>query len=420
MAIRIAAIADDYTGASDLANTWRRNGLKTIQTIGVPTALDTSDADAVVVAFKIRSVPAEEAVAAALQAYDWLKRAGVDHVMYKVCSTFDSTDRGNIGPVTDALRVKSGADWTLVTPAFPETKRTVYKGHLFVEDVLLNESPLKNHPVNPMHDPNLVRVLGRQSRDPVGLLDLATIRAGEAAAMAHIRSLAQSGVRSVIADAVAESDLETLGRIALQSPFSTGASGLGLGLARAARSEAGRSAEVEEPRMADGYAAIVAGSCSARTLEQIAAAEKIMPVLRLDPDRLVASGGDVGEAVAWAKERLPDGPVLIAVSADPATVGAIQEKYGAQQASEIIEAASARLAAALVEAGVLRLVVAGGETSGAVVDHLRIPGFRIGEEIAPGVPALKTIGWKEGEIAMALKSGNFGGVDFFERALSRL
>ncbi|NRP21779.1 hypothetical protein LPJGGPFB_05038 [Ensifer adhaerens] len=421
MVARIAAIADDYTGASDLANTWRRNGLKTIQTIGVPTSIDTSDADAIVVSFKIRSVPADEAVAAALEAYDWLREIGVEHVMYKICSTFDSTDNGNIGQVTDALRDKANAGWTLVTPAFPETKRTLYKGHLFVENSLLNESPLKNHPINPMHDPNLVRVLGKQSKDTVGLVELATIRAGDDAVIAHLRGLQQSGVRSVIADAVAESDLETLGRVAMQSAVSTGASGLGLGLARAVRQVgAPGGADGEGAAKVDGYSAIVVGSCSARTLEQIAEAEKIMPVLRLDSDQLLGSDGDISEAIAWATARLPDGPVLIAASADPSTVGAIQQKYGWHKASQVIEAASGRLATALVDGGVRKLVVAGGETSGAVVDHLRIAGFRIGEEIAPGVPALKTIGRSDGELSMALKSGNFGGIDFFALALSKL
>ncbi|OWV86835.1 3-oxo-tetronate kinase [Rhizobium sp. R693] len=421
MPAMIAAIADDYTGASDLANTWRRNGLRTIQTIGVPTSLDTSGADAIVVSFKIRSVPAEQAVAAATEAYSWLRSIGVRHVMYKVCSTFDSTDRGNIGQVTDALRSLANAGHTLVTPAFPETKRTVYKGHLFVDEVPLNESPLKYHPLNPMNDANLVRVLAKQSKDSVGLLDLATIRAGSEAINKKLRLLEGAGTRSIIADAVAESDLEALGRIAIMSPVSTGASGLGLGLARAVASEVSPDPEAASGSVSvQGFAAIVVGSCSARTLEQIAEAEKVMPVLRLDSDRLVSSDGDVTEAIDWARERLSGGPVLIAASADPTVVRDIQHKYGWPRASHVIETASGRLARALVDSGVRRLIVAGGETSGAVVDHLEIPGFRIGEEIAPGVPVLRTVGFAGGELSMALKSGNFGGVDFFEQALSKL
>jgi uncharacterized protein YgbK (DUF1537 family) len=413
--MRLAAIADDYTGASDLANTWAKNGLATIQTIGIPDGLDVSGADALVVSFKIRSVPAAEAVAAAIRAWDWLTARGFDHVMYKVCSTFDSTDEGNIGPVTDALRARAGAALTLVTPAFPETKRTLYKGHLFVEDVLLSESPLRNHPLNPMHDPNLVRVLGRQTPDPVGLLDLATIRAGDAAVGARLDALAGEGVRSVIADAVAESDLDVLGRAAGAMPVSTGASGLGLGLARASGLGGGA---VPEHAPTKGPSAIIVGSCSARSLEQVAAAEAVMPVLRLDPDRLVA-GEAVAAALGWARERLGAGPVLVAASGEPDAVRAVQARHGREAASAAIEAGLASLAEGLVAAGVTRLVVAGGETSGAVVDRLGIAGFRLGPEIAPGVPVLVTLGC-EPPLAMALKSGNFGGADFFAQALTRL
>lgn len=420
MATLLAAIADDYTGASDLANTWRRNGLSTIQTIGVPRSLDTGGAEAIVVSLKIRSVPAGEAVAAATRAYEWLKAIGVGHVMYKICSTFDSTDQGNVGPVTDALRGMAGSGWSLVTPAFPGTRRTVFKGHLFVEDVLLSESPLKDHPLNPMRDADLVRVLSRQSSDRVGLLDLVTVHGGVEACRARIERLAADGVTSIIADAIFEGDLETLGRIAIGSPVSTGASGLGLGLARSvARDAAGSAPETGADDLV-GHAAILAGSCSTRTLQQIAEAEKIMPVLRLDADALVASGGDVTESLTWATARLADGPVLIAAGADPAEVRRVQAAHGAQRASHTIEAAIGTLAAALVDGGVRRLVVAGGETSGAVVDRLGIAGFRVGEEIAPGVPALRTIGRPGGDLAMILKSGNFGGPDFFEHALARL
>lgn len=352
MAGLIAAIADDYTGASDLANTWAKAGLRTIQTIGIPHDLDVTDAEALVVSLKIRSVPAGEAVAAALEAHDWLAAAGAAHVMYKVCSTFDSTDAGNIGPVTDALRGRSGADWSLVTPAFPETGRTVYMGHLFVGEVLLSESPLRHHPLNPMLDPNLVRVLARQSADPVGLLDLATLRAGDAAVAARLAALAGAGVRSVIGDAVAEADLEALGRIATAAPVSTGASGLGLGLARARVRAGGADALPASPaRQAggEGPAVVLAGSCSARTLEQIAAAEAVMPVLRLDPDALVASGGDAAAALAWAEARLSAGPVLVAASAPPETVRAVQARHGAQAAGLAIEGGLARLAGALVD-----------------------------------------------------------------------
>ena len=417
MSLLLGAVADDYTGASDLANTLTRNGLSTIQTIGVP-AFDFSLADvgAVVVALKIRSVAAAHAVEAASAAYDWLAARGARHVMYKICSTFDSTDAGNIGPVTDALRARAGSGAALVTPAFPETGRTVYRGHLFVGDVPLNESPLKDHPLNPMRDSNLVRVLQRQSRARVGLIDLATVAQGADTVTQGLKTLEGQGCGAAIVDAVFEHDLEAIGEAAARCRISTGASGLGLGLARALRPSAKAGAASLDP--VGGLAAILAGSCSRATLEQIAAADNGMPVLRLDPERLIDRGAEVAAAVAWARERLNAGPVLIASSAEPERVAALQARFGRDASGHAIERALAEIAAGLVDLGVRRLVVAGGETSGAVVDRLGVKAFRLGPEIAPGVPLMRTVGCADGDFQMALKSGNFGGLDFFARALA--
>jgi uncharacterized protein YgbK (DUF1537 family) len=414
MALLLGAVADDYTGASDLANTLTRNGLATIQTIGVPAAdLDLGEVEAVVIALKIRSVEAARAVSAALAGYDWLRQRGARHVMYKICSTFDSTDAGNIGPVTDAFRARAGARTALVTPAFPETGRTVYRGHLFVGDVLLSESPLKDHPLNPMRDADLARVLARQSRAPVGLVDLATVARGADAIVARLEA---AGEGAAIVDAVFESDLEAIGQAAARGPVSTGASGLGLGLARALRRGGAASAAPLDP--VGGRAAILAGSCSKATLEQIAAAEADMPALRLDAERLIDDEAEIGRALSWAGERLGSGPVLVASSAEPARVAALQQRLGREAAGERIERALSQIAAGLVAAGVRRLVVAGGETSGAAVDRLGVSAFRLGPEIAPGVPLMRTVGRAGGELQMALKSGNFGGRDFFKKALA--
>jgi uncharacterized protein YgbK (DUF1537 family) len=423
MPIKIAAIADDYTGASDLANTWRKNGLRTVQTIGVPSGTSNfSDMDAVVVSLKIRSAPAADAVAQALNAEALLRDLGARHVLYKICSTFDSTDEGNIGPVMDALCKRANARWTLVTPAFPETGRTVYKGHLFVGDVPLNESPLKDHPLNPMRDANLVRVLSKQTTYPVGKLDLQTLANGVEASRARIAQQALQGPCAIIADAIGDGDLERLGDLALESPVSIGASGLGAGLARSLLRASGRQTRAPQSLASvGGFSAVLVGSCSARTLEQTAAAEKVMPVLRLDPDRLVASGGgDIVPAMGFARQQLGKGPFVVSASGTPETVRAIQDTYGNKAAGLAIETALAAIAAELVALGVNRLVVAGGETSGAVVDRLGISSFEVGEELAAGVPKLRTIGRAEGELMMALKSGNFGGIDFFVEALSRL
>jgi uncharacterized protein YgbK (DUF1537 family) len=418
VALLLGAVADDYTGASDLANTLSRNGLPTIQTIGVPGAnFDAGDAAAVVVALKIRSIEAPRAVAAATAAHDWLASRGARHVMYKICSTFDSTDAGNIGPVGEAFRARAGAGCILVTPAFPETERTVYLGHLFVGSVPLSESPLKDHPLNPMRDSNLVRVLERQSKAPVGLVALPTVAEGGSAIMRRLAELEQQGCGAAIVDAVFERDLEAIGEAAAKGPVSVGASGLGLGLARAfAR---GRGAEASPAFGAvGGLAAILAGSCSRATLDQIAAAEDAIPTLRLSPQRLIEDKAEASQALAWAKDRLAAGPVLIASSAEPADVAALQARFGREASGQAIEAALAEIAAGLAEIGVRRLVVAGGETSGAAVDRLGVKAFRLGPEIAPGVPLMRTIGRDGGEMQMALKSGNFGGKDFFARALS--
>ncbi|ACE94630.1 hypothetical conserved protein (plasmid) [Rhizobium etli CIAT 652] len=425
MAISLGSIADDYTGASDLANTLTKNGLRTVQTVGIPDpSLALPEVDAVVVSLKIRSVPASEAVTAATEAERWLRQQGAGHVLYKICSTFDSTDAGNIGPVTEALSEAAGGGGVLVTPAFPETGRTVYLGHLFVGGQPLNESPLKDHPLNPMHDANLVRVLARQSRGAVGLIDLAAIAAGPAAAKAKHDDLRATGVTMAIADAIFERDLETLGEIALHTPVSTGASGLGLGLARAlVRSGriSGSATGEDVIRPVGGLSAIIAGSCSKATLRQLDIAEQSMPVLRLDPERLLAAGPDeIAAAISWAGDRISAGPVVVAASAAPETVSRLQSQYGREASGHVIETATSIIAAELVDRGVRRLVVAGGETSGAAVDKLAIPAFLIGSEIAPGVPVLRTVGNRQGDMLLALKSGNFGGEDFFAAALAMM
>ncbi|MGO8022454.1 3-oxo-tetronate kinase [Rhizobium leguminosarum] len=425
MAILLGSIADDYTGASDLANTLTKNGLRTVQTVGIPDpSLALPDVDAVVVSLKIRSVPASDAIAAAASAERWLRLRGAGHVLYKICSTFDSTDAGNIGPVTEALSEAAGGGVVLVTPAFPETGRTVYLGHLFVGGQPLNESPLRDHPLNPMHDANLVRVLTRQSRNAVGLIDLTTIAAGPGAVKARLDALSTAGVTAVIADAIFERDLETLGEVALETPVSTGASGLGLGLARAlvrsGRISSGAATTADAIRPVGGLSAIVAGSCSKATLHQLDIAERSMPVLRLDPERLLAGPQEIAAAISWAGDRISAGPVVIAASAAPETVSRLQSLHGREASGHAIETATSIITAELVERGVRRLVVAGGETSGAAVDRLAIPAFLIGPEIAPGVPVLRTVGNAQGDMLLALKSGNFGGEDFFTAALAMM
>ena len=421
MTLALGCIADDYTGASDLANTLTRAGLRTVQTIGVPSDdLALPEVDAVVVSLKSRSIEAGLAVSRSRAAEKWLRSRGARHVLFKICSTFDSTDSGNIGPVMDALRADSGEGAVLVTPAFPETGRTVYQGNLFVGAVPLNESPLKDHPLNPMHDSNLVRVLARQSRTQIGLVDLATVARGADAVRARLAELAGKGIGAAIIDAVFDRDLETIGLVAAEHRLSVGASGIGLGLARALVStgKVKRGAASSESGAAvGGPAACLAGSCSQATLQQIANAERIMPVFHLDQDRIITGANEAERALDWARPRLADGPVLIASSAKPEDVAALQARHGRDAAGHAIEQAMADIAENLVKAGVRRLIVAGGETSGAVVDRLEIPGFLVGAEIAAGVPVLRAVGAEAGEMLLALKSGNFGGPEFFADAL---
>lgn len=419
MTLALGCIADDYTGASDLANTLTRAGLRTVQTIGVPADdLALPEVDAVVVSLKSRSIEAGLAVSRSRAAETWLRGRGAGHVLFKICSTFDSTDAGNIGPVMDALRADCGESVVLVTPAFPETGRTVYQGNLFVGAVPLNESPLKDHPLNPMHDSNLVRVLARQSKTQIGLVDLATVTRGAEGVRARLAELAGKGIGAAIIDAVFDRDLETIGLVAAEHRLSVGASGIGLGLARALVStgKVRATATSDAGAPVGGSAACLAGSCSQATLQQIANAERIMPVLHLDPDRIITGAGEAQRALDWARPRLAEGPVLIASSSTPDQVAALQARHGRDAAGHAIEQAMADIAESLVKSGVRRLIVAGGETSGAVVDRLKIPGFLVGLEIAAGVPVLRAVG-AESDMLLALKSGNFGGAEFFSDAL---
>jgi uncharacterized protein YgbK (DUF1537 family) len=420
--LSLGCIADDYTGASDLANTLTRAGLRTVQTIGIPSDdFPLPDVDAVVVSLKSRSIEASLAVTRSRAAEKWLRGRGADHVLFKICSTFDSTDAGNIGPVMDALRADSGDTIVLVTPAFPETGRTVYQGNLFVGSVPLNESPLKDHPLNPMHDSNLVRVLARQSKTRIGLVDLAVLTRGPDAVRKKLVELAGQNVGAVIVDAVFAADLESIGAVALEHRLSVGASGIGLGLARALVASGGTKSQATSGAIADtlvgGPAACLAGSCSQATLLQVAKAEQVMPVLHLDSEQVIAGKGEARRALAWATDRLREGPVLIASSSTPEEVAALQSSHGRDATGHAIEQAMADIAEGLVSAGVRRLVVAGGETSGAAVDRLGIPGFLVGAEIAAGVPVLRAVGGKAGDMLLALKSGNFGGPEFFSDAL---
>ena len=413
----LGAIADDLTGATDLALMLSREGMRTIQTVGVPPAdFDLSDVDAVVVALKSRTNPADVAVAMSLEALRWLKTAGARQIIFKYCSTFDSTPKGNIGPVTDALARELGTDLTIVCPAFPANRRTIYKGHLFVADQLLSDSPMRHHPLTPMTDSSLVRLMAAQSKLQVGLVSHENVAKGAESVRAAFDEARRRGDGVVVVDAITDQDLRVIGEAVAEFPLITGGSGIAIGLPENFR-RAGllrrdiTAGQFEPP---DGRAAILAGSCSEATRGQIKAAiEAGMSTLKLDPVDIAQGRMDVDEAIRWALAQ--EGVPLIYSSADPKDVLAAQESLGQEKAGEIVEQFLAKTAIGLRENGVRRLIVAGGETSGAVVGALAPSALFIGREIDPGVPWTLTMG--DGKpMALALKSGNFGTADFFLKA----
>ncbi|HET8802840.1 MAG TPA: 3-oxo-tetronate kinase [Marinobacter sp.] len=425
MAVVLGAIADDFTGATDLANNLVRNGMRCVQVIGVPDGDPVfTDADAVVVALKSRSCPAGRAIDDSLAALAWLQRLGARQIFFKYCSTFDSTDQGNIGPVSDALLDRLNAPQTVMVPAFPVNGRTVYQGHLFVGDRLLNESGMQDHPLNPMRDADLVRVLARQTDHSVGLAPRAVLSEGPAATRQHLATLRAQGARHVICDTLDEADLATLAEAVVDMPLVTGGSGLGQALPGQYRLR-GWLADVAEPgRLSPGSggALVLSGSCSRATLGQVAHFLEHWPGFALDPMKLAEDGAHLDAALAFARDRLREQvPVLVYASADPEQVRQAQAVLGTERAGQLIEAALGHLASVLVQEGVGRLVVAGGETSGAVVSALGIRTLRIGNQIDPGVPWTQVPVTDQGRpLSLALKSGNFGGPDFFTRAFEVL
>jgi uncharacterized protein YgbK (DUF1537 family) len=420
-ALLLGCIADDFTGATDLANTLVRGGMRTVQLLGVPDqGLAIPDADAIVVALKSRTIAAPDAVGQSLDALRWLQGGEPRQTYFKYCSTFDSTDRGNIGPVADALLAALGAPFSVACPAFPENGRTIYQGHLFVGAQLLSESSMRNHPLTPMTDANLVRVLSRQTSGRVGVIDYAIVRQGVASIRAAIARLTREGFRYAILDAIENQHLFDLGAACADLALVTGGSGMALGLPDNFRRPGllGSGAQADVLPRVGGYAAVIAGSCSVATLAQIAYMKRTHPAYAIDPLALARGEDQAAEAARWAKSRLLQGPVLVYSSAPPEEVARVQTELGRDAAGGLIEQALASVAKVLVGAGVRKLVVAGGETAGAVVGSLGVRALRIGPQIDPGVPW--TVAMDDPPIALALKSGNFGAEDFFLKALDRV
>ncbi|MFZ4479235.1 MAG: 3-oxo-tetronate kinase [Rhodoferax sp.] len=417
----LGCIADDFTGATDLANNLVRAGMRVVQAIGVPAQPLDTDADAVVVALKSRTVPVNDAIAQSLTALRWLQAQGAQQIYFKYCSTFDSTPQGNIGPVAEALMQALGSDFTIATPAFPDNLRTVFKGHLFVGDVLLNESGMQNHPLTPMTDANLVRVLQRQCRRPVALIDYKVVAQGADAIRSRIAELRAQGVGLAVVDAISNDDLLRLGPALKNMPLVTAGSGVAIGLPANFGVSPSGTASALPP--AAGLQAVVSGSCSLVTNRQVLAFIKAgLPARSIAPLQVAAGVDVVTQALAWAKPLLAQGPVLIYSSAESDAVKAIQAQLGVEQAGAMLERTLAAIARGLVELGVRQLVLAGGETSGACVQALNISQMKIGPQIDPGVPwcHAQLDAAPQGGLHLTLKSGNFGTDDFFIKAFARL
>ena len=411
----LGCIADDFTGATDLASMLVRGGMRTVQLIGVPDANDpVPDADAVVVALKSRTAPVRQAVDESLAAMRWLQKNGCRQFFFKYCSTFDSTEQGNIGPVADALLAALDGGFALACPAFPANSRSVYQGHLFVGSKLLNESGMENHPLTPMKDANLVRVLSRQTDGTVGLVPFAIVDQGAAAIRKAMTQLKEQGRRYGIVDAVSDTHLVAIGEAAAGHALITGGSGVAMGLPENFRRAGLLTAEGDPGVLPEisGFAAVLAGSCSRTTLFQIGTARAHVPTLELDALTTPDANALAAQALAWMDGKLGTTPVVISASAPPDKVAALQAKLGRDAAGALVEQALAAIAEGLVAKGVRRLVVAGGETSGAVVARLGVKSLRIGPEIDPGVPWTYAEGTGE-PLLLALKSGNFGAPDFF-------
>lgn len=416
--ILLGCIADDFTGATDLANNLVRAGMRVVQTVGVPNEPLTEEVDAVVVSLKSRTIAPKLAVEQSLAALAWLQKQGAKQIYFKYCSTFDSTEQGNIGPVADALMAALGTEFTIATPAFPDAGRTVYQGYLFVGDVLLNESGMQDHPLTPMKDPNLVRVLKPQTRHAVGLVNYrATTQSAEAVA-ARFAELQGQGVGVAIVDAVGNEDLYRVGKAAADLKLVTGGSGLAIGLPGNFGIEP--NAQAAKLPGSGGKRAIVSGSCSRATQGQVADfIERGGKAIALDPVALSQDASKLEDYRQQALLAVQTAPVLVYSTTTPEQLAQIQSTLGAMQAGEMVEGWLASIACSLVQAGVGQLIVAGGETSGAVVQALGIEQLRIGAQIDPGVPwchGLARLDNKTTPLHITLKSGNFGGVDFFTRA----
>lgn len=413
---KLGVIADDFTGATDIAGFLVANGVTTVQTNGVPSPDFHAKADSYVVSLKSRSCPKEEAVRDSLAALHWLQAQGCEQIYFKYCSTFDSTEKGNIGPVTDALMHALGASQTVLCPALPVNGRTVYKGYLFVKDQLIQESGMRNHPVTPMRDSKLSRVMESQSEGKADTLTIDTLHEGPESVRNFLLCSRKNGYRYVVLDALSQEDLDTAAKAVADMPLVTGGSGLAASLARldpAYRRKIGTAMSAGRPKVARTI--ILAGSCSEATNRQVASYNNTGDGLKIDKEALVRDRTQyLADVLDWLAVRLDDPfAPLVYATVPPEELERSRDAYPAGVVEEAVEEFFGNLAVKLREMGVRNFITAGGETSGKVVQSLGITAFHIGPQIDPGVPWVKAV---DQEVCLALKSGNFGTDDFFLKA----
>ena len=404
--MKLGCIGDDFTGSSDLANTLAKGGMRTVQYTGVPSISSDPAVEAGVIALKSRSINSSQAVAQSLAALEWLRAQGCTQFFFKYCSTFDSTAKGNIGPVTDALAEALDAHKVIVCPAFPTTGRSIYQGHLFVNDTLLSESGMQQHPLNPMTDPDIRRWLALQTKYTVGHVPAKDVFAGASAIMAGLDAAHATGHRHIVVDAIRDADLLEIGKAAATLPLITGGSGVALGLP----ANHGCSGKQTQWRGQAGKIVALAGSCSNATREQVALHSKTNPSFEITAADVI-NGKLTAQHITdflITEEGIP----IAYSSADPLDVKAAQAEFGTETTATAIEGLFAETARLIVSKGITKILTAGGETSGAVVKGLKLQSLEIGPEIDPGIPALRA----SDTLTIALKSGNFGSPDYFVKA----
>lgn len=424
----LGCIADDFTGATDLAINLVNGGFRVLQLLNVPEkAIEgLNDFDAIVIALKTRSIPVADAKAESLAALRYLQDQGIERFYFKYCSTFDSTAEGNIGPVADALREELQVDRALYCPAFPQAGRTVYQGHLFVGDRLLNESGMQNHPLNPMHDADLVRFLGTQVSQDVGLLGFEHLSDPEQVRQ-RLDEIADEGCTHVIVDACSDGQLQTIAEAIFDEPLITGGSGLARFLPHAYRLNRLAEPALAKPEVpaVRGKSVVLAGSCSKATQRQVNYMVQRCPAERIDIHASLRNpAAEVDRLLDWIAAQESKSTVMVTSTSPPEQVSELQTSHGVDKVAYAIESVFGQLSVQLVQNnGFQRLVVAGGETSGAVVKSLGVQSLRIGPQICTGVPWTETEYNLDGSsipLALALKSGNFGDERFFETALGML